>query len=86
MRADVAAVAFEDTEQATDITVAKSWANADGTSTWPTGVEVEIQLTADGEAVEDATATLSSTQTSYVGSSRFGMMKREKTVKARSWQ
>ena len=39
--------------------------HADGTSEWPAGVEVTIQLTADGTAVSGKTATLSAAQTSY---------------------
>ena len=58
-------IVFNNTNTTTDITVAKSWANADGSETWPEGIEVEIQLTADGNAVTGKTATLSSAQTSY---------------------
>ena len=39
--------------------------NADGSDTWPTDVEVTVQLTADGEAVEGKTATLSEDEPSY---------------------
>ncbi len=51
-------ITVTNTQDTTDITVEKSWANADGTTDWPTDVEVEIQLTADGEAVDGKTLTL----------------------------
>lgn len=49
----------------TEIEVDKKWVNADGTDTWPSGVTVEIQLTADGTDVSGKTATLSADKTSY---------------------
>ena len=52
-------------QQTTDVEVGKAWLNADGSKTWPEGAEVSIQLTADGEAVNGKTATLSADQPSY---------------------
>ena len=51
-------ISITNSQDTRDIEVEKSWANADGTDTWPAGVEVEIQLTADGEEVEGKTLTL----------------------------
>ncbi|MBR2826715.1 MAG: Cna B-type domain-containing protein, partial [Erysipelotrichaceae bacterium] len=48
----------------TEVTVEKVWENADGTTTWPTGVTVKVQLTADGKAVEGKTAELTASKTS----------------------
>ena len=53
------------TEGTTSLSVDKAWLNAGGSTTWPEGVTVDIQLTADGEAVDGKTATLSEGQTSY---------------------
>ena len=58
-------ITITNTQGATQIEVEKKWVNADGTDTWPTGVTVEIQLTADGTDVSGKTATLSADQTSY---------------------
>jgi hypothetical protein len=48
-----------------DLEVEKTWVNADGSSDWPEGVTVDIQLTADGNAVEGKTAALSAANPSY---------------------
>ena len=48
-----------------DLTVDKAWLNAGGSDTWPTGVTVDIQLTADGTAVSGKTAQLSASKTSH---------------------
>ena len=53
------------TQEAVEVEVEKTWANADGSSIWPAGVTVEIQLTADDEAVTGKTVTLSASQTNY---------------------
>ena len=58
-------VTITNTQDTTTLTVDKEWVRADGSDTWPDGVEVEVQLTADGEAVEGQTATLTADQTSY---------------------
>ena len=52
------------TQETTDVTVEKTWANADGSATWPKGVEVTFQLTADGKDVAGKTLTLSAAKTS----------------------
>ena len=49
----------------TKIMVEKTWVNADGSTTWPEGVTVEVQLTADGAAVKEKTAKLDAKNTSY---------------------
>ena len=51
----------------TKLLVEKKWVNADGTDTWPSGMTVQIQLTADSVAVtgDDAKATLSATKKSH---------------------
>ena len=53
------------TQETTEVEVEKTWANADGSKTWPSGVTVTVQLTADGKDVTGKTATLSADQTSY---------------------
>ena len=58
-------VTITNTQETTEIEVDKVWANADGTTDWPEGVTVEIQLTADGEPVNGKTATLSADKPSY---------------------
>ena len=59
-------ITITNTQGTTQIEVDKKWANADGTDTWPEGVTVEIQLTADGEAVAGKTATLSADEPSHL--------------------
>ena len=46
------------TQKTTQVKVAKAWANADGTETWPEGVTVTMTLVANGKAT-DKTAALS---------------------------
>ena len=58
-------ITITNTQGATQIEVEKKWVNADGTDTWPTGVTVEIQLTADGDPVSGKTATLSKDKPSH---------------------
>ena len=58
-------ITITNTQGATQIEVEKKWVNADGTDTWPTGVTVEIQLTADGTEVSGKTATLSAEKPSH---------------------
>ena len=58
-------ITVKNTQKTTEVEVDKKWVNADGTDTWPTGVTVEIQLTADGTEVSGKTATLSADQPSY---------------------
>ena len=48
-----------------DIEVYKKWVNVDKSDTWPEGITVDIQLTADGKAVSGKTVTLSTDQPSY---------------------
>ena len=58
-------ITITNSQETTEVEVDKEWVNADGSSTWPSGVTVEIQLMADGATVDGKTATLSSSQTSY---------------------
>ena len=59
-------MSFTNNREVTSIEVDKKWLKADGTTLdWPEDVTVDIQLTADGQAVEGKTATLSADQTSY---------------------
>ena len=58
-------ITVTNTQKTTSVEVEKTWANADGSDTWPDGVTVDIQLTADGTAVSGKTATLSAAQKSY---------------------
>ena len=58
-------ITITNTQGATQIEVEKKWVNADGSDTWPDGVTVEIQLTADGDPVSGKTATLSADKPSY---------------------
>ena len=59
-------ITLTNTQESTSVEVDKVWVNADGTEgTWPEGVTVGIQLTADGDNVSGKTATLSADQTSY---------------------
>ena len=58
-------VTITNTQETTEITADKKWVNANRTDTWPEGVTVEIQLTADGEALEGRTAVLSADQPGY---------------------
>lgn len=58
-------ITVTNTQETTEVVVDKKWVNADGTETWPDGVTVEIQLTADGTEVSGKTAILSADQTSY---------------------
>jgi len=57
-------ISAANTQETTDVTVEKTWANADGSATWPKGVEVTFQLTADGKDVAGKTLTLSAAKTS----------------------
>ena len=59
------AISITNSQDKRNITVSKSWANADGTTTWPADVEVVVKLTADDEEVAGKTATLSADQPSY---------------------
>ena len=47
------------------VRVDKTWLNANGTNAWPSGVETQVQLMADGVAVGEP-VTLSATQESYL--------------------
>ncbi|QTE72908.1 Cna B-type domain-containing protein [Clostridiales bacterium FE2010] len=58
-------ITVTNTQETVEVEVDKAWLNADGSKTWPNGVTVGIQLTADGSDVTDKTATLSADQTSY---------------------
>ncbi|MBR3000822.1 MAG: Cna B-type domain-containing protein, partial [Oscillospiraceae bacterium] len=58
-------ITVTNTQKTTEVEVDKKWVNADGSETWPAGVTVSIQLTADKEAVAGKTATLNADQTSY---------------------
>ena len=58
-------ITVTNTQETTEVVVDKKWVNADGTDTWPTGVTVEIQLTADGTEVSGKTATLSAEKPSH---------------------
>ena len=56
-------IGITNTQDKTQITVTKSWENADGTTTWPEGLTVDVQLmekVGDGEAtaVANGSATL----------------------------
>ena len=70
---DTASATFTNAIEVTDIEVDKKWVNADGTDTWPTGVKVTVQLTADGQPVMEGEgetqtpvqAELSSTHTTH---------------------
>ena len=70
---DTASATFTNAIEVTDIEVDKKWVNADGTNTWPTGVKVTVQLTADGQPVMEGEgetqtpvqAELSSTHTTH---------------------
>ena len=55
------------TLETTEVTVEKTWVNADGsTAEWPEDVEkVEVQLTADGTAVDGKTASLTANAKSH---------------------
>ena len=52
-------ITVTNTQGTTQIEVDKKWVGADGSTDWPDGVTVSIQLTADGKDVEGKTAVLS---------------------------
>ncbi len=56
-------VSIKNTQDTTEVPVDKTFVNADGSGTWPDGLEVTVNLLADDEQV--ATATLTASQTSY---------------------
>ena len=59
-------VTITNTQKTIEIEVEKVWNDETGkTMTWPEGMTVDIQLTADGTAVSGKTATLSASQKSY---------------------
>ncbi|MBQ3277496.1 MAG: Cna B-type domain-containing protein, partial [Oscillospiraceae bacterium] len=58
-------VTVTNSQETTTFEVDKTWVNADGTDTWPSGVTVTVQLTADGKSVDGKTAELSAEQPSY---------------------
>ena len=57
-------ITVTNTQETTELTVEKMWANADGSKTWPAGVEVTLQLTADGTPVTGKTVKLNADKTS----------------------